>query len=174
MSVAIPNFFQNPTKASLNYFVLMLLRKDSKHGYMLMQDIERHTGGHWKPSHSAIYKLLNGLEADGYISSWEEKDGERARRVYKISETGVKLLEESERDFESFINAFISSLLEAERVNPDHLTVLLTKKGKAMLNGLDPDQRLKALHKLKAFVDLESVRVNKELDELMKNIAPAK
>jgi DNA-binding PadR family transcriptional regulator len=166
MSVAIPNFFQNPTKASLNYFVLMLLRNTPKHGYMLMQDIERHTGGHWKPSHSAIYKLLNGLEADGYISSWEEKDGERARRVYKISETGVKLLEESERDFESFINAFISSLLEAERVNPDHLTVLLTKKGKAMMNGLDPDQRLKALLKLKTFVDAEFARINRELDEL--------
>ncbi len=172
MSVAIPNFFQNPTKASLNYFVLMLLRRDPKHGYMLMQDIERHTGGHWKPSHSAIYKLLNGLEADGYISSWEEKDGERARRVYKISETGIKLLEESERDFESFINAFISSLLEAERVNPDHLTVLLTKKGKVMLNGLDPDQRHMALLKLKTFLDAEIAWINKELDTLGTNVTP--
>ena len=168
MSVAIPNFFQNPTKASLNYFVLMLLRNSPKHGYMLMQDIERHTGGHWRPSHSAIYKLLNRLEADGYITSWEEKDGERARRVYKISETGKKLLEESERDFESFINAFISSLLEAERVNPDHLTVLLTKKGKAMMNALDPDQRLKALMKLKTFLDTEIVRVTRALEELQK------
>ena len=168
MSVAIPNFFQNPTKASLNYFVLMLLRNSPKHGYMLMQDIERHTGGHWRPSHSAIYKLLNRLEADGYITSWEEKDGERARRVYKISETGIKLLEESERDFESFINAFISSLLEAERVNPDHLTVLLTKKGKAMMNALDSDQRLKAFLKLKIFLDTEILRVNKSLEELQK------
>jgi len=168
MSVAIPNFFQNPTKASLNYFVLMLLRNSPKHGYMLMQDIERHTGGHWRPSHSAIYKLLNRLEADGYITSWEEKDGERARRVYKISETGIKLLEESERDFESFINAFISSLLEAERVNPDHLTVLLTKKGKAMMNALDTDQRIKAFIKLKVFLDTEIVRVNKSLEELQK------
>jgi len=169
MSVAIPNFFQNPTKASLNYFVLMLLRNNPKHGYMLMQDIERHTGGHWKPSHSAIYKLLNGLEADGYISSWEEKDGERARRVYRISETGIKLLEESERDFESFISAFISSLLEAERVNPDHLTVLLTKKGKAMLNGLDPGQQLKAYLKLKSFLDAESARLHRELESLGNN-----
>ena len=166
MSVTVPSFFQNPTKASLNYFVLMLLRNSPKHGYMLMQDIERHTGGHWRPSHSAIYKLLNRLEADGYIGSWEEKDGERARRVYKISETGIKLLEESDKDFESFINAFISSLLEAERVNPDHLTVLLTKKGKATMGSLDPDQKLKALLKLKAFVDTEAARINREIDGL--------
>jgi len=85
MSVAIPTFFENPSRASLNYFVLMLLRTNPKHGYMLMQDIERHTQGHWRPSHSAIYKLLNRLESDGYITSREEKDGERVRRVYQIS-----------------------------------------------------------------------------------------
>ena len=81
MSVAVPTFFENPSRASLNYFVLMLLRTTPKHGYMLMQDIERHTQGHWKPSHSAIYKLLNSLEEDGYITSWEVKDGERARQI---------------------------------------------------------------------------------------------
>jgi DNA-binding PadR family transcriptional regulator len=174
MSVAIPTFFENPSRASLNYFVLMLLRKTPKHGYMLMQDIERHTQGHWKPSHSAIYKLLNSLEEAGFIASREEKDGERARRVYKISEKGVALLEESERDFESFINAFISSLLEAERVNPDHLTILLSRKGKALMNNLEPDQRLKALTKLKAFVDAEHARINKEYEELMKSVPGAK
>ncbi len=169
MSVAVPTFFENPSRASLNYFVLMLLRTTPKHGYMLMQDIERHTQGHWKPSHSAIYKLLNSLEADGYIRSWEEKDGERARRVYKISEEGVALLEASEKDFESFINAFISSLLEAERVNPDHLTILLSKKGKALMNNLEPDQKLKALAKLKVFIDAEHARINKEYEELVKS-----
>jgi DNA-binding PadR family transcriptional regulator len=173
MSVAIPTFFENPSRASLNYFVLMLLRTTPKHGYMLMQDIERHTQGHWKPSHSAIYKLLNSLEADGYITSWEEKDGERARRVYRISEEGVALLEESERDFESFINAFISSLLEAERVNPDHLTILLTKKGKVLMNALEPDQRLKAITKLKTFMDAEYARVCREYDECLKSARAA-
>ncbi|MCD1295183.1 PadR family transcriptional regulator [Methanocella sp. CWC-04] len=168
MSVTVPTFFENPTRASLNYFVLMLLRNSPKHGYMLMQDIERHTQGKWKPSHSAIYKLLNGLEASGYIFSWEEKDGERARKVYQISEEGLKLLQESEQDFESFINAFISSIVEAERVNPDHLTVLLTKKGKALMNGLDPERRYKILNKLKIFLDTESLRVNRELESLKK------
>ncbi len=167
MPVAIPTFFENPSRASLNYFVLMLLRTTPKHGYMLMQDIERHTQGHWRPSHSAIYKLLNSLESEGFITSWEEKDGERARRVYQISEEGVALLEESERDFESFINAFISSLLEAERVNPDHLTILLSKKGKALMNNLEPDQKLKALTKLKVFLDAEHARVSREYEELM-------
>ncbi len=174
MSVAIPTFFENPSRASLNYFVLMLLRTTPKHGYMLMQDIERHTQGHWKPSHSAIYKLLNSLEEAGFIASWEEKDGERARRVYKISEKGVALLEESERDFESFINAFISSLLEAERVNPDHLTILLTKKGKALMNNLEPAERLKALTKLKAFMDVEYARVSREYEECTKNVTQAR
>ncbi len=174
MPVAIPTFFENPSRASLNYFVLMLLRTTPKHGYMLMQDIERHTQGHWRPSHSAIYKLLNSLESEGFITSREEKDGERARRVYQISEEGVALLEESERDFESFINAFISSLLEAERVNPDHLTILLSKRGKALMNNLEPDQKLKALTKLKVFLDAEHARVCKEYEELTELAAKTK
>ena len=61
MNTETAAFFENPTRASLNYLVLMLLKSAPKHGYMLMQDIERHTEGGWKPSHSAIYKLLNGF-----------------------------------------------------------------------------------------------------------------
>ena len=37
-----------------------------------------------------------------------------------------------------------------------------------MLNGLDPGQRMKAYQKLKAFLDTESARVNRELEELLK------
>ncbi len=162
-------FFENPTRASLNYFILMLLRSTPKHGYVIMQDIERHTEGGWKPSHSAIYKMLNSMEEEGYIVSWEEKDGERARRVYKISENGEQLLLESERGFEMFMNAFISSLLEAkDDLNPDHITVLLTNKGKDITDHFEPDRRYKVLCELKVFVDGEAARINSELEKLKK------
>lgn len=169
MSPAYPAFFENPTRASLNYLVLMLLRSEPKHGYVLMQDIERHTEGGWKPSHSAIYKLLNSLEEDGFISSWEERDGERARRVYKISDKGEMLIETCEKEFEFYMNAFISSLLEAkEDLKSDHITVLLTDKGKEVTRQFEPERRLKVLNQLKVFVDSEAIRINKELEALKK------
>jgi PadR family transcriptional regulator PadR len=171
MSTDVAAFFDNPTRASLNYLVLMLLKSSPKHGYMLMQDIERHTEGGWKPSHSAIYKLLNSLEEEGYISSWEEKDGERGRRVYKISESGEKLIEASEKEFEFYMNAFISSLLEAkEDIKQEHITTLLTDKGKEVTKYFDPERRYKVLIRLKAFVDAEAIRINQEL-EALKNSA---
>ncbi|HTY91338.1 MAG TPA: PadR family transcriptional regulator [Methanocella sp.] len=167
MSKDTAAFFENPTRASLNYLVLMLLKSSPKHGYMLMQDIERHTEGGWKPSHSAIYKLLNNLEEAGYITSWEEKDGERGRRVYKITENGEKLIDESEKEFEFYMNAFISSLLEAkEDIKQDHITTLLTEKGKEITKCFEPHRRYRVLARLKAFVDSEAIRIDNELKDL--------
>jgi hypothetical protein len=42
------------------------------------------------------------------------------------------------------------------------------------MNNLEPEQRLKALAKLKAFVDAEHARINAEYEELMKSTAGAK
>lgn len=171
MTADVATFFDNPTRASLNYLVLMLLRSSPKHGYMLLQDIERHTEGGWKPSHSAIYKLLNSLEDEGFIQSWEEKDGERARRVYKITDNGEKLIDASEKEFEFYMNAFISSLLEAkEDIKQDHITTLLTDKGKEITKCFDPERRYRVLTQLKAFVDSEAIRIDSELAAL-KNAA---
>ena len=165
----IQTFFDNPTRASLRYLLLLLISYTPKHGYMLMQEIEKHTEGRWKPSHSAIYHLLNDLENDGFITSWEEKDGERSRRVYKITDQGLALLAESEREFEMFINVFISSVLEAKDiVNPDNISILLTNKGMAIVSTLDPPDRKRILGKLKVFLDEQVLRVNKELGALAK------
>jgi DNA-binding PadR family transcriptional regulator len=167
MSSDAAAFFENPTRASLNYLVLMLLKSSPRHGYMLIQEIERHTEGGWKPSHSVIYKLLNGMEEAGYITSWEEKDGERGRRVYKITESGEKLIDTSEKEFEFYMNAFISSLLEANvDIKQDHITTLLTEKGKEITKRFEPERRYRVLNRLKAFLDSETLRINGELEAL--------
>jgi DNA-binding PadR family transcriptional regulator len=173
MPADIPSFFENPSKASLSYLLLMLISYTPLHGYILVQEIEKHTEGQWKPSHSAVYKLLNDLEDDGYISSWEDKDGERSKRIYKITDKGLALLAEAERNFESFINAFISSLLVAKDIiNPDNISVLLTNKGKEIVKGLDTPDRLRILSKLKVFLDEESTRVNQELEAIKSGSKP--
>jgi len=173
MPADIPSFFENPGKASLNFLLLMLISYTPKHGYVLVQEIEKHTEGRWRPSHSAVYKLLNDLEADGYIYSWEDKDGERSKRVYKICEKGIAFLAETERDFESFINAFISSLLVAKDItNPDNISVLLTNKGKAIVSNLETVDRRRILTKLKTFLDDEILSVNQQLEALKTDNAP--
>jgi len=45
--------------------------------------------------------------------------------------------------------------------------------GGALMNGLDPDQKLNALAKLKAFVDAEYVRINEEYTETEKAVKEA-
>ena len=173
MPAELPSFFENPSKASLSYLLLMLISYTPLHGYILVQEIQKHTEGQWKPSHSAVYKLLNDLEEGEYITSWEDKDGERSKRIYKITDKGLALLAEAERSFESFINAFISSLLVVKDIiNPDNISVLLTNKGKEIVMGLDAPDRLRIQTKLKAFLDDEIARVNADLDAI-KNGNPA-
>lgn len=173
MPADIPSFFENPSKASLSFLLLMLISYTPKHGYVLVQEIEKHTEGRWKPSHSAVYKLLNDLEEGGYISSWEDMNGERSKRVYQISEKGIAFLAETERDFESFINAFISTLLVAKDItNPDDISVLFTNKGKAIIRELEPADRRRILTKIKIFLDDEIVSVNEQLASLKVDDAP--
>ena len=173
MPADIPSFFENPSKASLNLLLLMLISYTPKHGYVLAQEIEKHTEGRWRPSHSAVYKLLNDLEEAGYIASHEDMNGERSKRVYQISEKGIAFLAETERDFESFIDAFTSTLLVAKDIiNPDNISVLLTNKGRDIVRNLDAEDRRRILIKLKAFLDSELASVNEQLDSLKVGNAP--
>ena len=44
-------------------------------GSELMEEIEKHTGGHWKPSPGSIYPLLSWLQDNGYIKELPSENG---------------------------------------------------------------------------------------------------
>jgi len=95
------------------------------------------------------------------------RTGKGAGEYTRSTESGEKLIDESEREFEFYMNAFISSLLEAkEDIKQDHITTLLTEKGKEITKCFEPHRRYRVLRRLKAFVDSEAVRIDKELESL--------
>jgi DNA-binding PadR family transcriptional regulator len=63
-------------------------------GSELMDDIERHTGGFWKPSPGSIYPLLSWLQDNGYI---KELPVENGLKRYELTESGKSLLEEQKK-----------------------------------------------------------------------------
>lgn len=84
--------------------LLGLLRNHEMHGYQLYEIIDRHLGTSVHLKKPTAYRLLNRMSGDGWITSREEREGNRPpRRVYAITPEGEKafqrLLRESLADY---------------------------------------------------------------------------
>src|ERR1039458_4925057 len=51
--------------------ILALLREQSRNGYQIIQEIERRSGGLWRPSAGSVYPALQLLEDEGLIEGVE-------------------------------------------------------------------------------------------------------
>ncbi|MGW9020862.1 PadR family transcriptional regulator [Leucobacter chromiiresistens] len=64
--------------------VLALLAEEPMHGYQIIREIERRSGGEWKPSAGSVYPTLQMLADEGLISA-EESNG---RKTYALTDAG--------------------------------------------------------------------------------------
>ncbi len=69
--------------------LLRLLADQPRNGYQLMQAIEEHSHGLWRPSPGSVYPTLSQLEDEGLIRS-TEADG---ARTFEITDAGREHLE---------------------------------------------------------------------------------
>jgi DNA-binding PadR family transcriptional regulator len=81
-------------KGFIRYHVLEGLSQKPMSGSELMEDIEKHTGGFWKPSPGSIYPLLSWLQDNGHIKELPVKNG---LKRYELTESGKALLEEQKK-----------------------------------------------------------------------------
>ena len=73
--------------------LLVLLNKNSSHGYQLIELLEQSSYMPSLPDAGVIYRHLRALEQDGMIeSSLEEGGGGPARKVYSITAPGRECL----------------------------------------------------------------------------------
>ncbi len=68
-------------------------------GSELMEEIQKHTGGTWKPSPGSIYPLLAWLQDNAYI---KELPTENGFKRYELTQSGKELLEEQTKISEKF------------------------------------------------------------------------
>ena len=81
-------------KGFIRYHVLEALNEKPMSGSELMEEIEKHTGGFWKPSPGSIYPLLAWLQDNAYI---KELPSESGLKRYELSQSGKGLLAEQEK-----------------------------------------------------------------------------
>jgi DNA-binding PadR family transcriptional regulator len=81
-------------KGFIRYHVLEALNQKPMSGSELMDEIEKHTGGFWKPSPGSIYPLLSWLQDNGYI---KELPVENGLKRYELTQSGKALLDEQKQ-----------------------------------------------------------------------------
>jgi DNA-binding PadR family transcriptional regulator len=82
---------QHMIRSLLHVYILRLIQTQPKWGYRIKKDVETKFGV--KLRHGTLYPLLNTLERDGFVTSQEQQQGRRTRKVYAITEKGNEYLE---------------------------------------------------------------------------------
>jgi DNA-binding PadR family transcriptional regulator len=86
-------------KGFLRYHVLEALNQQPMSGSELMDAIQKHTEGAWKPSPGSIYPLLAWLQDNAYI---KELPTENGFKRYELTQSGKSFLEEQTKIREQF------------------------------------------------------------------------
>lgn len=90
----------------MRLLILNVLREGPMHGYEIIKKIESKFMGLYTPSPGAVYPNLRCLKKEGLVESYRE-DG---RKVYRITDRGLKLLEEKRSALNSFFESKARSL----------------------------------------------------------------
>jgi DNA-binding PadR family transcriptional regulator len=99
------------------FHILLAVADTDKHGYAIMQEVERLTGGKIKLGPGTLYGALKRFLADGLIAESDERpdpeiDDER-RRYYRLTNWGRRVVTaEAERLEAAVLNARAKRLLK--------------------------------------------------------------
>jgi DNA-binding PadR family transcriptional regulator len=72
--------------------ILVVLAADERHGYSIMQEVERQSLGQYKLSAGTLYDNLQKLLDHGLVVETTRHDRGSRRRYYKLSRLGRKVL----------------------------------------------------------------------------------
>jgi DNA-binding PadR family transcriptional regulator len=75
-------------KGHLDALVLSTLRDGPLHGYAVIEELKRRSGGAFELPEGTVYPVLHRLEAAGLLESAWSDGGGRRRRVYRLTRRG--------------------------------------------------------------------------------------
>ena len=78
-------------RGEVKYLILDSIEKKARHGYEIIQTIEKCSGGNYRPSAGTIYPTLQMLEEMGFTKVIEQE----GRKCYEITPEGISELEEN-------------------------------------------------------------------------------
>ncbi len=89
-------------KGHLDTLIMAVLVPGPMHGYAVIEELKRRSGGSLALPEGTVYPALHRLEAGGLLaSSWS--DGARRRRVYRLTGRGRRELGEKRGEWRAFV-----------------------------------------------------------------------
>jgi PadR family transcriptional regulator, regulatory protein PadR len=89
-------------KGHLDALVLAVLAPGPLHGYAIIAELKRRSGGALALPEGTVYPALHRLERSGLLAS-EWSDGGRKRRVYRLTPRGRRGLGERRGEWREFV-----------------------------------------------------------------------
>jgi transcriptional regulator len=93
-------------KGHLDMIVLAALSSGPAHGYAIIQEIQRRSGGAFDLAEGTIYPALHRLEQAGLLTSrWTTGESGRRRRIYTLTRRGRDALTKHRTVWQRFSEA---------------------------------------------------------------------
>jgi PadR family transcriptional regulator, regulatory protein PadR len=97
-------FNRELVKGSTSLLLLQLLNEKDMYGYELVKELHKRSDHHLQVKEGTLYPALHKLENQEYVECyWEEQEKGPARKYYRITAEGKKLLQEKTSEWERFI-----------------------------------------------------------------------
>lgn len=80
---------QGLPRACNEALILAALSGKARHGYQIVLDLEKRSGGVFRFKHGTLYPILHRLEQDGYIEGdWSDEGPRGQRKAYRLTPAG--------------------------------------------------------------------------------------
>jgi PadR family transcriptional regulator len=90
-------------KGHLDALILAVVAGGPLHGYAIIEELKRRSGGELALPEGTVYPALHRLEAAGLLASaWSEGEGRR-RRVYSLTRRGERELRSRRGEWRDFV-----------------------------------------------------------------------
>ena len=90
-------------KGSTTILILSLLNRKDMYGYEMIKEMEIRSKGIFSFKEGTLYPILHSLENENLIEAyWDDGEGKRKRKYYKVTQDGRKLFEEKEKEWKLF------------------------------------------------------------------------
>ena len=73
--------------------ILLSLAEQPRHGYAILQDTERMSGGRVRLSTGTLYGALRRLLEERWIERFKERDSSRGKQAYRLTAEGRRNLQ---------------------------------------------------------------------------------
>ena len=93
-------------RGTLDMLILRTLLMAPAHGHQIAKHIQRSTDGVLQVEHGSLYPALHRLERKGWLTAkWENRDGRRQLKYYRLSPAGRKQLAVEEAKWQRLVFA---------------------------------------------------------------------